>query len=313
MIDDWSPRVEQREVRGAPDGTSMSERVEVALRGQADLGEGPWWDAEVGELLWVDLLVGQIHRFNPSSGTDVGFEVRQPVGMVARRRSGGLVCAVRSGIMFVERDGSEPQLVRDIEGALDHLRMNDGACDPAGRLWAGTMAVDLSPSQGSLYRIEPDLQVTALRTEVSISNGLDWSPDGRTFYYTDSTTRCVDAYDFDVSTGDLSNRRLLVEMSDPVATPDGLAVDAEGNLWIAMWDGGCVRQYSPGGRLLRTVKVPVSRPTSVAFGGSELNQLFITSARGGISPGQLKAEPHAGSIFVAEGLATGRLPYDFAG
>ena len=291
----------------------MSERVEVALRGQADLGEGPWWDAHAGELLWVDLLVGEIHRFNPLSGTDVSFGVRQPVGMVARRRSGGLVCAVREGVMFVERDGSAAQLVADVEGALQHLRMNDGACDPAGRLWAGTMAVDLSPSQGSLYRIEPDLQVTAVRSGVSISNGLDWSPDGRTFYYTDSTTRCVDAYDFDVSTGDLSNRRLLLEMSDPVATPDGLAVDAEGNLWIAMWDGGCVRQYSPRGSLLRTIELPVSRPTSVAFGGARLDQLFITSARGGISDAQLSAERHAGSIFVAEGLATGRLPYDFAG
>lgn len=313
MIDDWSPRAEQREVRGAPDGRSMSECVEVALRGQADLGEGPWWDAEVGELLWVDLLVGEIHRFNPSSGTDISFEVGQPVGTVARRRCGGLVCAVQDGVMFVDPNRAEAKVVAEIERALPHLRMNDGLCDPAGRLWVGTMAVNLSPFQGSLYRVEPDLQVTALRTGVSVSNGLDWSPDGRTFYFTDSAARCVDAYDFDVSTGDLRNGRPLIEMSDPVATPDGLAVDAEGNLWIAMWDGGCVRQYNAQGRLLRTIKLPVSRPTSVAFGGSRLDQLFITSARGGLSEASLKAEKHAGSIFVAEGLATGRLPYEFAG
>jgi sugar lactone lactonase YvrE len=173
--------------------------------------------------------------------------------------------------------------------------------------------MDLSPTQGTLYRIEPDLQVTAMRTGVSVSNGLDWSPDGRTFYFTDSTTRRVNAYDFDISTGDLSNERLLVEMSDPVATPDGLAVDAEGNLWIAMWDGGCVRQFSAKGRLLRTIELPVSRPTSVAFGGPYLDQLFITSARGGIPHAQLGAEPHAGSIFVVDGLAIGRLPHTFAG
>lgn len=288
-------------------------RVELALKAQADLGEGPWWDAGSGELLWVDLLRGEIHRFNPSSGIDVGFEVGQPVGMVARRRSGGLVCAVRDGVMFVEPDGSQARLVADIEGSLHHLRMNDGACDPIGRLWAGTMATDLSPTQGSLYRIEPDLRVTTVRTGVSISNGLDWSPDGRTFYFTDSTTRCVDAYDFDVSTGDVSNRRLFVEMADSVATPDGLAVDAEGNIWIAMWEGGCVRGYSAQGRPLRTIELPVSRPTSVAFGGPHLDQLFITSARGGIADAQLEAEPHAGSIFVAEGLAVGRLPNAFAG
>lgn len=291
----------------------MSGQVEIALRAEADLGEGPWWNAGSGELLWVDLLRGEIHRYNPSSGIDVGFAVGQPVGMVARRRSGGLVCAVRDGVMFVEPDGAEARLVADIEGSLRHLRMNDGACDPGGRLWAGTMATDLSPTQGSLYRVDPDLRVTAVRTGVSISNGLDWSPDGRTFYFTDSTTRCVDAYDFDVSTGNVSNRRLLVEVADSVATPDGLAVDAEGSLWIAMWDGGCVRRYSAQGVLLRTIELPVLRPTSVAFGGPHLDQLFITSARGGLSDAQLAAEPHAGSIFVAEGLSVGRPPYSFAG
>lgn len=291
----------------------MKQRVDVALEARADLGEGPWWDARANELLWVDLRIGRIHAFTPSTGTDTSFEVRESVGMVARRRSGGLVCAVARGVMFVERDGSRARLAVDVEGALHHLRMNDGACDAAGRLWVGTMAVDLTPRQGSLYRVETNLGVTVQRAGVSVSNGLDWSPDGRTFYYTDSTTRSIDAYDFDVSTGDLSNRRTLVQMRDPVATPDGLAVDADGTLWTAMWDGGCIRQYSDQGDLLRTIEVPVSRPTSVAFGGPRLDQLFITSARGGISPAQLKTEPHAGSIFVVEGLTTGRRPYDFAG
>lgn len=298
-------------MRNGADGPRMN--VEVALEAHADLGEGPWWDAEAGELLWVDLLRGAIHRFDPLTGADVSFQVGQPVGMVARRRSGGLVCAVRDGVMFVESDGAEAWLVAGIESLLPQLRMNDGACDPAGRLWAGTMATDLSPSQGTLYRIDTDLGVTAVRPGVSVSNGLDWSPDGRTFYFTDSTTRCVDAYDFEVSTGDIRNRQVLIEMADPVAIPDGLTVDTDGNLWIAMWDGGCVRQYSPAGNLLKIIDLPVSRPTSVAFGGEAMDQLFITSARGGISEAQLITEPLAGSIFVADAVAVGRRPYAFGG
>jgi sugar lactone lactonase YvrE len=289
-----------------------SRSVEVALDAQADLGEGPWWDQEGGELLWVDVFAGRIHRFNPLSGQNDSFAVGQPVGMVARRRSGGLVCAVRDGIGFVDIDGGRFSIVKEIEALVDN-RMNDGACDPAGRLWAGTMATDLSPSAGTLYRISPELEVTAMRTGVSISNGLDWSPDGRTFYFTDSTTRCVDVYDFDVETGDISNRRLLIQLPDPIATPDGMAVDAHGTLWIAMWDGGCVRRFDPQGGLLETIELPVSRPTSVAFGGENLDRLFVTSARNGLSASQLAEESHPGAIFVIEPGVTGRLPHAFDG
>jgi sugar lactone lactonase YvrE len=175
------------------------------------------------------------------------------------------------------------------------------------------MATDLSPSAGTLYRISPELEVTAMRTGVSISNGLDWSPDGRTFYFTDSTTRCVDVYDFDVATGDISNRRLLIQLPDPIATPDGMAVDADGTLWIAMWDGGCVRRFDPQGGLLETIELPVSRPTSVAFGGENLDRLFVTSARNGLSASQLAEESHPGAIFVIEPGVTGRLPHAFDG
>lgn len=233
--------------------------------------------------------------------------------MVARRLAGGPVCTVRDGVILVEADGSQPRLVVDIEASLPHLRMNDAACDPAGRLWAGTMATDLTPSQGTLYRIGTDLEVTAVRPEVSVSNGMDWSHDRRTFYYTDSTTRAVDAYDFEVGTGELGYQRRLIEMPDAVATPDGLTVDMEGNLWIAMWDGGCVRRYSPQGRLLDVIEIPVIRPTSVAFGGENLDRLFVTSARNGLSDGRLAAEPQAGAIFVIGVGVTGRPPHPFGG
>lgn len=287
--------------------------MDVALEAQADLGEGPWWDHQRGTLLWVDLFKGRVHRFDPSTGNDDSFDVGQPVGMVAARRSGGLVCAVRDGIGFVDADGGGFSLVKDVERTIPGNRMNDGACDPAGRLWTGTMATDLSPSSGTLYRISPELDVTPMRTEVSISNGLDWSPDGSTFYFADSATRTVDAYDFEPETGDLRNRRRLIELSDQVSTPDGLTVDAEGTLWIAMWDGGCVRRFTPGGILLETIDLPVSRPTSVAFGGENLDRLFITSARNGLSTSQLAEQSHAGAIFVIEPGVSGRLPHAFGG
>ena len=290
-----------------------SRQLDIALDADADLAEGPWWDEQHQELLWVDIFSGRVHFFDPGSGADRSIDVGQPLGMVARRHSGGLVCAVRDGIGFIHPDGDTFELVVPIESAIPGNRMNDGACDPAGRLWAGTMATDLSPSAGSLYRINSSLQVTPVLENVSISNGLDWSPDGRTLYFTDSTTKRVDAYDFDIDTGKIHNRRLLVDLPDPIATPDGMAVDAEGTIWVAMWDGGCVRRFSPDGTLLETLLLPVARPTSVAFGGPTLNQLFVTSARNGLTSRQLQDQRHAGALFVLEPGVTGRPPYLFRG
>lgn len=290
-----------------------STQIEIALDARADLAEGPWWDEQGQELLWVDIFTGKIHMLDPASGLDRSIDIGQPVGMVARRQSGGMVCAVRDGVGFINTDGHAFELAVPIESATPGNRMNDGACDPAGRLWAGTMANDLSPSAGSLYRINTKLQVTTVREDVSISNGLDWSPDGRTFYFTDSTTKRVDAYDFDVDTGEISNGRVLVELPHQVATPDGMAVDAEGTIWVAMWDGGCVQRISPEGVLLETLILPVLRPTSVAFGRPALDQLFITSARNGLTPWQLQDQPHAGAIFVLEPGVTGRSPFWFHG
>lgn len=285
--------------------------VEVALDAHADLGEGPWWDEQQSELLWVDIFAGEIHFWDPAAGRDRSICVGQPVGMVAGRTSGGLVCAVRDGIAFVERDGNGFELVAPIEAENTANRMNDGACDQTGRLWAGTMATDLSPSKGSLYRIGPDLSASPVLRNVSISNGLDWSPDGRTFYFTDSSTRRIDAYDFDPEMGSMRNGRMLVDLPHPVATPDGMTVDAEGTIWVAMWDGGCVQRFGPDGAFLETIEVPVTRPTSVAFGGPGLDQLFITSASVGLTERQQAEEAHAGAIFVLDPGATGRPPGSF--
>lgn len=288
-------------------------RVEVALEAGADLAESPWWDAARAELLWVDLFAGEIHRFDPASGRDRSVEVGQPVGMVAGRQSGGVVCAVKDGVGFADLDEGTFTLVAPIESNILGNRMNDGACDATGRLWVGTMATNLAPFAGTLYCVTPELVVAPMLTEVSISNGLDWSPDGRTFYFIDSPTRRVDVCDFEITTGEIRNRRTLLHTPDDDATPDGMAVDLEGTLWVAMWDGGCVRRYSLSGELIEIVKLPVTRVTSVAFGGAQMDQLFITTARNGLSPKQLHSEPLAGAIFVVEPKVTGPSPHLFGG
>ncbi|MBB5640474.1 SMP-30/gluconolactonase/LRE family protein [Cryobacterium roopkundense] len=288
--------------------------VEVALEAAAELAESPWWDTERAELLWVDIPKGEIHHFDPASGTDHSITVGQPVGTVVGRRSGGVVCAVRDGIGYADLETGAFELVAPVEADRASNRMNDGACDANGRLWVGTMNADLVPGAGSLYRVSADLAADRMISPVSISNGLDWSPDGRTFYYVDSLTRQIDAYDFEPGTGTLRRRRTLVKTPGLVATPDGMAVDAEGCLWVAMWEGGSVLRYSPAGELLTVVDLPVTRVTSVAFGGARLDQLFITSARAGLTSEQLMHdEPLAGAIFAVDPHVTGLAPHRFAG
>lgn len=289
------------------------QKPEVALEARADLGEGPWWDESTQQLIWVDIFAGRIHYFDPSNGSDRSINVGQPVGMAAGRESGGLVCALRDGIGVIEPGASTVSLAVEIEASRPGNRMNDGACDPAGRLWAGTMAMDLSPEAGGLYRIGPKFEAEKMIDRVSISNGLDWSPDGRTFYFIDSPTGRINAYDFDVSSGTISRPRVLAHVPHPVATPDGMAVDADGTLWIAIWDGACLHRYSPDGRLLEVVHLPVSRVTSVAFGGSRLDQLFITTARHGLTEHALAAEPLAGAILCLDPGVRGIAPHRFAG
>jgi sugar lactone lactonase YvrE len=288
-------------------------KPELALKAGADLAEGPWWDVRNQELLWVDIFAGEIHRFNPSDGSDSSMNVGQPVGMTAARKSGGLVCAVRDGIGLIEPGGTVMSLAAEIEKSRTQNRMNDGACDPMGRLWAGTMATDLSAGEGALYRISAGFAAHRAIAGVSISNGLDWSPDGRTFYFIDSPKCRIDAYDFDRDSGEIGNGRILAQIPHPAATPDGMAVDSEGTLWVAMWDGAGIHRYSPDGRLLETIDMPVSRVTSVAFGGSGMDQLFITTARHGLSPQQMASEPLAGSILALDVGVAGLPPYEFAG
>jgi sugar lactone lactonase YvrE len=275
------------------------------------LTEGPRWHAERGELLWVDILGHALHRGRPGPGgaleSVATITVDRPVGAVAPALGGGYVLAAGTGFLYVDDAGAVQELAQPEAGRRD-VRMNDGACDPQGRFWAGTMAYDESPGAGVLYRLELDGTCTRVLAGLTISNGIGWSPDGATMYLADSGTGLVEAFAFDGATGDLSERRTLVRIQQPGVVPDGLTVDQQGAIWVALWGGGAVQRYGPDGALLAAVRLPVDQPTSCAFGGPELATLFVTTARAGLDEAALACQPHAGHVFRVDGLDVTGMP-----
>jgi sugar lactone lactonase YvrE len=215
------------------------------------------------------------------------------VGAVAPRALGGYVAALQDGFWVV--GVGEPEPIARIPEARPGLRFNDGKCDPAGRFWAGTMAYDERPGAGSLYRLEPDARVTRVLDDVGISNGLAWSPDGGTMYYVDSLTRRIDAFSFDPASGAIGDRRVLVSIPPEAGYPDGLTVDTEGGLWVALWGGSALHRYVDG-RLDHVADLPVTRPTNCTFGGDDLDELYVTSATKDLSPGERRVQPLAGAV-----------------
>ncbi len=212
--------------------------VELVLDAHAELGEGPIWDHRSSELIWLDILAGQVHRFDPATGRDGAVDVGSHVGAAALRAEGGLVLAIRDGFAALEPGSGAVRPLSKVGDNANRLRFNDGRCDSRGRFWAGTMAYDRSRGAGTLYRLERDHRVAAILAGVTISNGIGWSPDDRTLYYIDTPTGCVDAFDYEPEAGELGRRRRLVRMEAGEGSPDGMAVDAEGFLWVAVWGVG---------------------------------------------------------------------------
>jgi sugar lactone lactonase YvrE len=285
-------------------------QAELVLDAHAGLAEGPLWDARTSELLWVDIMAGLVHRFDPAAGTDVALDVGQPVGAVVPRTAGGYALAVRDGFAVAETHVNDIRLVAPIDQDRPELRMNDGACDSSGRFWAGTMHLDEVPEAASLYRLGTDGRVETMLGDVTVSNGIGWSPDDTVMYYADTPTLGVDAFDFDPASGAISNRRRIVTIEEGAGQPDGLAVDEAGCVWIALWEGWAVRRYSPSGTLVGVIDLPVARVTKPAFGGAALDELFITTAK----PDAPDAEqPNAGGIFLAHPGVHGLHPNAYAG
>jgi sugar lactone lactonase YvrE len=281
-------------------------RPEIAVRHEAVLGEGPTWDASAARLLWVDILSARVHTYDPATGRRTVMATEQHVGAAKPRAGGGLVVNLRDGVGLYDAGGAFRWLHR---APVEGRRGNEAAVAPDGSLWAGTMRYDEAPGGGTLTRIAPDGTAAPLLTDVAVSNGTGWSPDGSRMYYVDSPTRRIDV--FDVRPGDPVpvNRRPLAVVEPGAGYPDGLTVDADGCLWVALWDGGAVRRYTPEGELDRVVALPVRRPTSCAFGGAGLTDLYITSARKGL------AAPHplSGSVLVLPDAGRGLAQPAFLG
>jgi sugar lactone lactonase YvrE len=275
--------------------------AEVALRIDAMLGEGAIWDRTSERLLWVDILKKRVGIFDPQSGRNETLQLDSLVGTVVPTSRGDLLVALQEGVARLDRRTGRISAVRAPAGHdAATVRFNDGKCDPRGRLWAGTMGLEAAPKAGALYRFDPDGTNRRMLEGVTISNGIVWRLDHRSMYYIDSMTRGVDAFDFDVETGTIAGRRRVISVAPDLGFPDGMTIDAEGNLWIALWDGWGVGCWSPEtGQLLGKLSVPAARVTSCAFGGDKLASLFITTARQGLSEEELRGQSLAGSVFVA--------------
>jgi len=273
---------------------------EIALDARAQLGEGAIWNAARQRLHWIDIKGQRVFTYDPATGENLACGVGRMVGTVVPRARGGLMLAVHEGFAALDPiDGQLTLLPHPPEHDPAAVRFNDGKCDPAGRFWAGTMALTKGPRPlGRLYRLDADGSMQVLLRDVGTSNGLAWSLDRRTLYFIDTALVRVDAFDYDDATGAIANRRTAITIPPGIGRPDGSTLDAEGMLWIAMWDGWGVTRWDPQtGRLLQTVRLPVARVTSCAFGGPQLDVLYLTTARDGLTPDQLAAQPLAGGLF----------------
>lgn len=281
----------------------MSMSVQLAVDGKAIVGEGTCWDAQKQILYWVDILGKKVHLFDPSRNENRSIELDQYVGAVVPTTSkdGELLVALHHGLALLDPATSKLTPIVDPESHLPDNRFNDGKCDPAGRFFAGTMQLGGKSKTGALYRLDADLSVHKLVDSIGISNGLAWSADHRTMYYVDTKTAELWAFDYDIATGAIANRRTAIAFSGEFIHPDGMTIDEDDMLWIAFYDGGCVARWDPvSGAMLDVIRLPVTLTTNCAFGGPRLDTLYVTSCRVGLSDEQLKSQPHAGGLFYVK-------------
>ena len=292
----------------------MISTPELVLDARADLGEGPAWESQTGSLYWVDIHAGRLHTYNPEDGLDQPVEVGEYLGCAVPRRSGGLVLGLRSGFATLELPSNKLIRLGNPEPQYPGNRFNDGKCDPAGRFLAGSMDdAEIEPS-GSLYSLSPNGQVKMLLTGTRIANGLAWSPDCQTFYFIDSATRTVMAYDYDLVSGAIANPRLVISVPPALGWPDGMTSDSQGHLWVAMWGGARLTRWNPAsGQLLEEIPFPALNVSSCAFGGPHLTDLYVTTARKGMDAGQLAKYPLSGGLFRLRTDIQGITTFQFGG
>jgi sugar lactone lactonase YvrE len=290
-------------------------QAEVVLPMQMTHGEGAIWDTRHHRLYWVDILEGTVFVYEPCTSQLRELSLGQMVGTIVMRRGGGAVVAAANGFAFLDLDNGKLTPIVDPDQGRAGTCFNDGKCDPAGRFWAGTLHTDgCDAADNSLYRLNTDLSVDRVLDQVAISNGIVWTSDHRTMYYIDTPTRTVSAFDYDLATGAITNRRAAIHVADDLGMPDGMAIDENDQLWVAMWGGSSVCHFDPkNDQLLDKIAVPTTNVTSCAFGGNDFDRLYITSSRLQLSGEVLAREPHAGALFVARPGVAGTASFEFAG
>jgi len=287
--------------------------AEHMLPMQHRLGESPIWVPEEGALYWID-WEKSVCRFYPENGERQVFEVGVPITALARRSSGGWIIVAQTGLHFWNPQTGELDFITEPEAESPHIRFNDSVVDRQGRLLVGTFnSEDLEAPDGSLYRLDLDGSKHKLDTGFATSNGLAVSPDGETFYLTDMRHSLIYVYDYDPATGAVSNRRPFVRVPKEAGLPDGLIVDGEGFVWSAHWGGWKVTRYDPAGKIEREIRLPVENVTCFAFGGEDLDELYITTAWYGFTDEQRKAQPMAGDLFRVKTDVRGLVEPGFAG
>lgn len=281
----------------------MSENVKVAVSRRSVCGEGPTWHPPSNSIYWVDIVPGEILRTDLDSLTTRTISFPEMVGAAAPRVDGGIVAAVATGFAGFDATG---EVDRSIACLPDGVRMNDAKVDPAGRYWAGSCALDFESGKGSLWLLDEDWRAHQVLDQLTQPNGLGWSPNGTVFYLVETQARIILSFDFDpVSSAITSAPRVLVDSDSFTGFPDGLAVDTEGNLWVAEFGGGSIHKFTAAGNKVTTFPIPTQQPTSCAFVGPALDELWVTSAAAGLTE---QADPLAGSIFQVQGHGATGLP-----
>ena len=271
--------------------------AECVLDTKAILGEGPVWRAETQDLVWVDIESARVCCFNPTSGENQTWDIGEKPGLAVPAERGDLILGTSIGFVRLDLASGDLSPIIDPEQDLPNNRFNDGKVDPEGRLWAGTMGMDEAPNVGSLYRLNRNLSTDKLFDQVSISNGMAWTSDQKTYYYIASPTRRIDVFDCDMASGTVSDRRTAFELPEGMGYPDGMCIDNEGMLWVALWQGWGVARCAPGGALLAKVEVPVECVTSCCFGGENWDELYITTSSRDLDEAGRVDQPLAGGVF----------------
>ncbi len=286
-------------------------RIECVVNQRELLGECPLWDERTQRLWWVDILAPALKQLDPASGAVKQNPLPEAMGSFAFREAGGLLAAMKSGIYLMDASYSDVQPLAAPEPHLPGNRFNDGRCDRDGRFWSGTMMEAMREPVGSLYRIGADRSCTLKRGGITVPNSLAWSPDGRTMYFADSPRRTIWAFDYDRARGEPSNERVFV--TTQAGFPDGSCVDADGCLWNAEYGGARLARYTPKGKLDRAIELPVKNPTCCAFGGRNLDVLYVTTAAQRLTAAQLEEQPLAGSLLAIRPGSTGLAESRYAG